>query len=266
MWNNSGLLVLGGSQSMLLLRMGLRGALLLLGVACVTWSGVLLPHLPLAAMARDVTARILADDRLKLATLNETLKILKVHARPVFERSDVTRAVSLVWLRLEAEPSASKSSAEADHQLSVTQDRLVGALSLNPNDSWLWLMVYSVRMSRIGFDVGAVRYLTQSYDTAPLEGWIALRRNRLALAAFPSLGEVMRVKVVSEFAAMVDSDFTEATVSNLVGIGWEQRYKLVSRLADVNIISREKFARLLAREGVMLSVPGVQLDERLWRQ
>ncbi|MGY4344977.1 hypothetical protein ACVWXM_001441 [Bradyrhizobium sp. GM7.3] len=180
-------------------------------------------------------------------------------------RSDMTRADALIRLRVAEESVARKSSEEADRDVAAAGYALESSLLLNPADSFLWLMSYSQEIKRRGFDERTVGFLKQSYATGPLEGWIALRRNRVALAAFTGLAEAMQAQVVAEFAAMVDSEFVEDAALNMMGVGWPQRDRLLACLVDVDLIPREAFAKKLSREGLKVSVPGVELDDRLWR-
>jgi len=208
--------------------------------------------------------RLLAGDRFKPGLLGEVLLVI-ADRKPIFQRSDLVRSEALIRLRVGEETVARKSSEDADRELAAAGDKLKFSLTFNPTDSFLWMMLYSHGTSSSGFDSKAVGYLEQSYTTGPCEGWIALRRNRLALAAFPTFSEVMKRRVVSEFAEIVDSDFIEAATSNLIGIGWEERTRLVASLSRANIIAREAFAKALAREGVTIAVPGVDVDRRFWQ-
>ncbi|WP_439405852.1 hypothetical protein ACNJX9_31425 [Bradyrhizobium sp. DASA03076] len=235
------------------------------GLAGVIWSAVTLPAFRSAAPAKDVTARILVDDRFKSRTLSDLLTSMKASSEPVVQRSDLPRAEALVRLLIAEEPIERKGPDQVDRDVAAADERLKFALALNPADSFLWLMLYSVA-ARNGLDYASIRFLHQSYGSARLEGWIALRRNRLALAIFPMLSEAMRQNVVSEFAALVDSNFIDVAAANLAGVGWPQREVLLRGLTQVDVISREALAKRLARDGLMANVPGVDVDERLWRQ
>ncbi|WP_143278735.1 hypothetical protein [Bradyrhizobium sp. Y36] len=177
----------------------------------------------------------------------------------------LARAEALIWLRIAERELERNGPEQMDRDEATARDKVISSLALNPTDSCLWLMLYSIEVLRNGFDPRAVGFLTQSYATGPLEGWVALRRNSVALAAFESLSEVMQTSVVSEFAGLVDSDFTDAAALNLIGVGWEWRGRLLSGLVNVDLIPREAFAKRVARDGVTISVPGIQLDERWWR-
>lgn len=158
------------------------------------------------------------------------------------------------------------SAEEADHEAAMADTKIKSSLEFNPADSFLWLMLYSMETAHHGFDEKTLGYLSQSYTTGPIEGWIALRRNKLALATFADLIGTTQQRVVSEFTGMVDSEFTDAAALNLMGVGWMQSERLLASIAVVNIVPRESFARRLAREGLMVRVPGVELEERTWRR
>lgn len=239
--------------------------MLLLGLAGVLWSAAVLPTFWRAISATAATAQIIADDRFKAGALAEVL--VDIEGEPLVGRSppELPRARALVGLRLAEDAMVHKSAEEAERDVAIAEERVRMALSLVPSDSFLWLMLYSVETSRYGFLTENLRYLDQSYATGPLESWIALRRNRSALAVFPMLSEEMQRIVLSEFVALVDSRFIENATTNLTGVGWMQRERLLDSLKQADIVSREAFAKKLARDGVNVSVPGVAAKERWWQ-
>ncbi|MGY4368168.1 hypothetical protein ACVW1A_004233 [Bradyrhizobium sp. LB1.3] len=87
----------------------------------------------------------------------------------------------------------------------------------------------------------------------------------MGLAVFQILAEKIKKQVVSEFAALVDSDFVEDAVVNFENVGWAERERLLTSLEEVKRIPRETFAKRLARDGVKASVPGVEVDVRPWQ-
>ncbi|PIT04895.1 hypothetical protein TSA1_32230 [Bradyrhizobium nitroreducens] len=139
------------------------------------------------------------------------------------------------------------------------------ALTSNPADSFLWLMLYSTELTRTGFDNSLIRYIEESYALAPLEGWVALQRNGIGLATFENLKPSMQDKVVSEFVGLVDGSFLDVAGVNLTTVGWAQRERLLASLTRLDVISREAFAKKLSREGLKVAVPGIEVDDRLWR-
>lgn len=244
----------------------LRSILLLFGILGVIWPLRALPAFWSAVPLKEPVGRILAGDRFKLAALNGIGATLQAQARPPIARNDVARAEALIWLRIAEETTGRMSAEEADHEAAMADTKIKSSLEFNPADSFLWLMLYSMETAHHGFDEKTLGYLSQSYTTGPIEGWIALRRNKLALATFADLIGTTQQRVVSEFTGMVDSEFTDAAALNLMGVGWMQSERLLASIAVVNIVPRESFARRLAREGLMVRVPGVELEERTWRR
>lgn len=242
-----------------------RALLLLLGLVGAIWSAVTLPALWSAAPAKDVAARILADDRFRSGMLDDALASTLASPEPIVQRSDLPRAEALVRLRIAEEPVERKGPDRADRDAALADQGLRFALALNPADSFLWLMLYSVEVTHKGFEDATIAFLDESYASGPLEGWIALRRNRLALAAFAGISDSMQVRVVVEFGGLVDSDFIEDAALNLMGVGWDKRDRLLASLTNVDLIPRKALAKRLSREGLKVVVPGVEVDERLWR-
>ncbi|QQN65739.1 hypothetical protein JIR23_08645 [Bradyrhizobium diazoefficiens] len=245
--------------------MSVRALLLLFGLAAVLWPAGTLPTFRLLVPANHVTERIVADSRFKPGALGEIQALLESQAEPRLQHPDIARARALVSLRTSEEAMARGGQAQADRAIEAAEGWVRSTLAQSPGDSFLWMMRYSVAIARGGFDEGNIRFLDRSYATGPLEGWIALRRNRLALASFPMLGGQLQDRVVAEFAGLVDSDLTDAAVSNLEGVGWSQKDRLLAGLGAVDIESKERLSKWLSADGIRVKIPGVEFDERPWR-
>lgn len=246
-------------------RVLLRGLLLAGGLAGLLWSTALLPRLWRSVAAGDAVARIITDERFKPGTLTSVLRGIEVETAAAFPRSGLLRAEALVRLRLAEEAMVRKNSEEADREVAVAENTVKLALAVSPGDSFLWLMLYSVETNRNGLAFENIRYLDQSYVVGPREGWISLRRNRLALAIFPMLNSATRSAVISEFAEIVDADFIEDTAQSLMGIGWQYREQLLTALDSADVVSRQRLYNRLSADGVKLSIPGIAVDDRPWR-
>ncbi|MCK1707682.1 MULTISPECIES: hypothetical protein [unclassified Bradyrhizobium] len=242
-----------------------RGLLLLWGLLGVFWSSFALPSFSLTAPAREVATRIIADERFKRSALSEMLARMKIAPRPCVVQPEFSRADALITLRTAEEVLQRKSSEEADREVESAENKIRIGLAMTPSDSFLWLMLYSVQTVRKGFDLPNIANLDQSYYEGPNEGWISLRRNRLALAVFPLLSENTQESVIAEFAKMVDSGFIDDAAMNLAGVGWPYRDRLLSSLQQVDITDRLSLARQLSRDSVKVVVPGTETEERPWR-
>lgn len=242
----------------------LRAAFLIFGLAGIAWFATALPIFQSAGGAREVAARIIADERFKNGVAARLLERMQGEPSRTILAPEVVRARGLINLAVAEEATRQKSPDEADRRMLEAETDLERSLKVSPIDAFLWLMLYSVRAARYGIDEKCMNYLEQSYVTGPREGWIALRRNRLALAALQLLNERMQESVTSEFAGMVDSYFIEVAATNLQSVGWPHKERLLTSLEQVDLMPRELFAKWLRREGVKVVVPGVQGDERPW--
>lgn len=243
----------------------LRSQFLLCGLLGVIWSYAALPSFWLTVPAHNVASRIIAGERFKPEILPQMLSQMEAAPRPGIVQSEYYRAQALIGVSA-GEVAAQGSGSDFDREISDAESRLRAALSVTPSDAFLWLLLYSVGTARNGFDPAYVRLVEKSYIAGPHEGWIALRRNRLALAVFALLNDITQKAVVTEFSELVDSDFIDAAAANLTTIGWEHRAPLLAGLEQTDVASRESLARRLSRDGFKVPIPGVDRDDRLWRR
>lgn len=242
----------------------LRSLLLAPALAATFWASAVLPSFWRMVPARDAGARVIANDRFRPGTLAAVLTGIEAAPVTEFSQPELMRAKALLRLELAEDAMARKSSGEADREIANAEESVKAALAVSPGDAFLWLMLYSVETTRNGFDPDNIRYLGQSYYSGLHEGWISLRRNGLALAVFSALGDNVQKSVISEFAHMVDSDFIEVAASNLRSVGWVQRDRLLAALEPIDILPKEKLAKMLARDGIKVAIPGVEMNERPW--
>lgn len=244
---------------------GLGVLLLVVGLGSLLWVTFVLPSFWWTAMARDAAALIVANERFKAGAL--TVVLAKIQGQPAaaLSKSDIMRAVALVRLRRAEEMMARNSSEEVDREIATAEAVVRSALVVNPTDAFIWLKLYSVQTTRNGFDPKNVSLLIQSYATGPNEGWIAVRRNRLALGVFSTLSRSAQDTVAHEFAQLVESDFTDEAATNLMGVGWANRGRLLEALTGVDVVSKNGLSRRLRVDGIEVKVPGIELEGRPWQ-
>jgi hypothetical protein len=174
----------------------------------------------------------------------------------------IRRSAAIIRLRLVEDALRTGDRGSLDLRLQELKRSAVDVLEQDPADAFFWLIYYWCNVTMDGFAPPQLRFLQASYDFGPNEGWIAIRRNRLALAVYSQLSPVMKERVVSEFVGMVSSGLIVDAAANLVGPGAPIRSDLLQRLAVVPIAQRESFARYLYEIGVDAAVPGVTLPEK----
>jgi hypothetical protein len=242
----------------------LKIALLVSGVLAVYWSATTMPRFWQMIPANDAVERIVADEKFKSGVLADVMNRLHEPFVLAFPQPRRLRAKALIQLRLAEERSIRESEAEADASVLAALTDVRSSLAAMPADPFLWLMLYSVETVRSGFDSTLVRYLNQSYASGPHEGWISLRRNRLALGVFQMLSAETRTAVISEFNEIVDADFIDVAALNLTSAGWPFREQLISALSSASVTARLSFYRRLRADGTNLHIPGIKYDERPW--
>jgi hypothetical protein len=105
-----------------------------------------------------------------------------------------------------------------------------------------------------------------SYRLGPNEGWVALKRNGNAFSIYDLLPLDLREATLTEFVGLVKAGFERETVDILEGPAWNVRELLLARLTDVSERHRQRFANVLYRDRIDLSVPGITAPEpRPWR-
>ena len=161
------------------LRACARASLFVLGFAAVNWAGLSLPQFSSAVPAKEVMSRIIADDRFREGALMNALASMQASLEPIVLRDDLPRAEALIRLRIAEETTVRRDPVDADAEVANADEKVKFALALNPADSFLWMILYSLEMARNGFEDKTIGFLDQSYGTGPLEAWIALRRTRL---------------------------------------------------------------------------------------
>ncbi|WP_142251748.1 hypothetical protein [Bradyrhizobium sp. UNPF46] len=238
----------------------MRSALLVLGLAGFWWSTTVLPIFHSASATHEIVDHIIAGERFRPGILANVLAHLEAEPIRTVVKSSKLRALAFVHLGI----AEGQVGQEADKQTAIAEQYVRNSISSNPMDSFLWLTLYSGSVSREGVGQNNLTFLEQSYATGPREGWIALRRNRLALVAFPLLESRMAKSAISEFCNIVDSEFIDEAFTSLVGVGWPHRDQLVAGLECADISARERLAQRLADEGIKISLPGVEVRKRSW--
>lgn len=242
-----------------------RLLLLAVGLACIAWCLVVMPSFWITGPARDLSFRIMNDDRFKSGTLATAFARITSRSYGLLDQSDLLRARALTAVRVAEESMQRKTSQDADHDADLAVAEVRTSLLSNPGDSFCWLLLFSIDATRNGFDLAKVKFLEASYQFGPWEGWIALRRNSLALSTMSFLGNGYQQAVVSEYAGIVDADFVEVGAFILANSGWQSRDRLLSGLTSVDLREREALNRQLSRIGIRVAIPGIELEERPWR-
>lgn len=228
------------------------------GLCSVVWAASAIPSYQAEAALTGPARQILAMDKYSPEQLSQLKQ--RVDAAPIgLLRSSALSDIAIIRLRL-AEVGAASGKAElAAAGLNDLDPAVIAALAANPTSSFLWLTEYWSQSERTGDPKPGMKFLRMSYLLGPNEGWIALRRNPLALSVFSSLPPELAEQTLSEFVRLVRSRFYTETANILAGPGWAVRDRLTGRLADIDKDTRREFATFLAHKDIKdVKIPGVE--------
>ena len=229
------------------------------GICAIAWATSAI--LVYSAEARFASAAqyILSGVKYNSKQLDELRRELNATSASSLQPAALGNIATIRLRLMEAELSSGNAAAGLDDLATA----VVAALSANPTNSFLWLTEYWVQNLRTGGNASDLNFLRMSYLLGPNEGWIAIRRNPVALSAFPSLPADLAEQVLAEFTGLVRSGFSSEAADILAGAGWPIHEKLLAGLAQVEVGERRRFARALESKDLDgVAVPGMEERHR----
>jgi hypothetical protein len=234
-----------------------------LGVAAIVWGAYAFPIFWRQAPIEQIAKHVIAGDSFKVNTLNALAQQLDAVQVRELNRPSVLSSIAVIHLRFLEKAIADGDQRTMDKELAKLRTIIPVSLANTPADPFLWMILYWTENTRSGFSRTHFKFLRMSYLLGPNEGWIAVNRNRLALAVYPALPHDLAESAVSEFAQLVDSDFVSEAADILIGPGWPIRSTLLLGLKHVALDDRQEFAKIVYMLGYDITVPGV--ERPAWR-
>lgn len=232
-------------------------------ILAIAWVFLVAPVFWRQSPVENIARHIIAEDSFKTESLTSIKSTYPDLESLQGGRASVLSAAAVINLRLLEQAIARSDLKNLDSLMLETDGMIRQSLASAPADPFLWAVLFWLENTRNGFNPGRLGYLKMSYLIGPNEGWIGVKRNRFALAIYPSLTPDLARNVVGEFAHLVESNYFGAAADILEGPGWPVRDVLMSSLKDIDDISRQTFAIVIYRRGLDLAVPGVERPE--WR-
>jgi hypothetical protein len=237
-----------------------RGFIAIVGICAIVWGVDVIFVYRTDAPLVDTAQSILSGDRFSTAQLSAMKHQLDVASAIPLPASSLSSTVVMRLLLLEDQLKTGSRPSVSD--LTAFQAVVTAALAQSPTNSFNWLVdLWLKQLLGETADGTTQSLLRMSYWSGPNEGWIAVKRNPVALGFFASLPSDLTEQVLSEFAGLVSSGFHAEAANILAGPGWGIRKQLLGRLARIDESDRRWFARVLASKNLDgVSIPGV--DER----
>src|SRR5262249_13221757 len=180
-----------------------RSFVVILGCISVWWGIIGFPDYWKDSSIERIARQIIAGDPFKAETLIQQIPTIDGIKKSTYCRPAALRSAAIIQLRLLEVTALENDRQHRNAQLKSLVSAIRSSLSCAPADPFLWLALYSVEVSENGFKPDYLNYLRMSYELGPREGWIALKRNPLAFAAFQQLPPDLREYVANEFVALV---------------------------------------------------------------
>jgi hypothetical protein len=211
-----------------------------IGLAAVGWGTFAGPIFWRQTSTATLGTKIVAGERFKAGVLEEYLAGLDPSIRNGLCQPVTLRTLAIARLRL-------------------AEEAIRSSLSCTPTDPFLWFSLFWMQTSVRGLQRDNFKLLRQSYSFGPNEGWLSVRRNRLAIAIYPSLPDDLKQAATDEFVQLVKSDFVTVAADILAVPGVSVRTMLLNRLDGAGIDERKLrfLSMLLAKKDIEVAFPNL---------
>jgi hypothetical protein len=229
------------------------------------WAVVAGHDFSIEAGLSQIAAHIIAGDTYK-SDVMEDLRVEVARRQPSL-RPSMLGKVAIFDVRLTEDAIRSGDQHSIDKSCDELGTAINLALSGTPSDSFLWLARYWLENLQSGFEPDHLRDLRASYVFGPNEAWIAVTRDRYALAAFPELPTDLSEAAISEFVGLVRSGLDSEAVEMVAEAGAALRHSLLGPLSVLPERDRRSFAKALYDRDIYdITVPGIDRpSSRPWQ-
>lgn len=242
-----------------------RIPLIALGCAALMWGSTVMPTFWQHARLELVAKRIVNGEQFNIERLRNELTSVATVEQSTFCRAAALRSAAIIRLRVAEQALSTGSRPDVDAQTSSASDTIFAALSCAPGDAFLWLALYWIDATQNGFRQQNLKYLRMSYELGPNEGWIAVKRNRLAFDIFPQLPPDLAERTIEEFVALLETGLYEQIVDIFTGPAWPVHDIILPRLSEVTERNRREFSKILHGRGYDVTIPGIEpYKSRAW--
>ncbi|MGJ4952563.1 hypothetical protein [Bradyrhizobium sp. HKCCYLS20291] len=238
-----------------------------LAIVVLAWVALTLPAFWRSADAERIATQIVGGRAFQLEPASRALAGIGDGGPLGLCQPAAVRAKAILRLYLYEDAASAQRNDEAAQLLTTLRSDLRAALRCIPTDGYLWLLLFS--MDSRGSDVAPAHLddLRMSYAVAPHEGWIALKRNPVALGSFTALDPGLARLAVNEYAELVQNGLYDEAASIYAAVGAEARIAVLVRLIEVAQVHRERLSRAMDAVLPGVPIPGVdRSDDQPWKR
>ncbi len=158
-----------------------------------------------------------------------------------------SRASSIAVLESAAGQDLNPCDNHAQRALMLIETRARQTLGCTPRDSFVWLLLFGMEIEHGILDEHSFDLLAMSYETAPNEAWIAIRRIVVAMPVVRVAPEPIQQKVLMEFQDLIRHGFVEASARSYWDASASTRSLLQSRIDQLDPRSQRNFSDALQK-------------------
>jgi hypothetical protein len=156
------------------------------------------------------------------------------------------RALLLMELSLADADQRAGATSAVNRRIQSLEARTRQILSCAPHDSFAWLVTFGLEAAR-GPTGHAFDLLAMSYETAPREAWVALRRMIVAIPVALAAPVQVQKMILDEFQNLIQNRFFEIPARVYFKASPETRALLQPRIEQLSPANRRQFSEELEK-------------------
>jgi hypothetical protein len=190
---------------------------------------------------RDIETRLLQFEAFGQATKT---RVLASSAAQDISGCDSHAQHALLLMEIPLADAALRSGdlAAYNQRTRSLEARAKQALSCTPRDSLVWLVLFGLQTAHGALDEHAFDLLAMSYETAPNEAWIAVRRILLAVPVVRSAPKPMQEAILAEFQNLIANGYVDMPARAYQNASEAVRSDLQARVEQLDTGRQKSFA------------------------
>jgi hypothetical protein len=188
--------------------LALRGLTAVVGCLGIAWGMANTVRGEAADDFRDIETRLLQFEAFSQATETRVLASSAAQDTSGCD-SHAQHALLLMEIPLADQALRSGDLDTFNRRTRSLEARAKQALSCAPRDSLVWLVLFGLEIAHGVLDDHAFDLLATSYQTAPNEAWIAVRRILLAVPVVRSAPRPIQEMILAEFQNLIANGYVD---------------------------------------------------------
>jgi hypothetical protein len=226
--------------------LALRSLTAVIGCLGIAWGVSNIARGEAADDFRDIETRLLQFEGFSQAT---GTRVLASAAAQDVSACDSHAQHALMLMEIPLADAALRSGAldPLNRRTRSLEARARQALSCTPRDAFVWLVLFGVQTAHGVLDAHTFDLLAMSYQTAPNEAWIAVRRILLAVPVVRSAPGPMQETILAEFQRLIANGYVDMPARAYRNASEPVRRELQARVDQLETSRQKSFADAVQR-------------------